>query len=105
MVHYIALCKLNDNVSEETVEEMTRSARSQLLKIPEVLAVRSGKKINPENEWPFFYSVDVESMDKIAMFQDDPILIRFIEKMIRPNTWTMQELVYELEPGKDIKYS
>ena len=105
MVHYIALCKLNDNVSEETVEEMTRSARSQLLKIPEVLAVRSGKKINPENEWPFFYSVDVESMDKIAMFQDDPILIRFIEKMIRPNSWIVQELVYELEPGKDIKYS
>ena len=47
---------------------MARSARSQLLKIPEVLAVRSGKRIKPDNEWPYFYSVDIESMDKLAMF-------------------------------------
>ena len=44
-------------------------------------------------------------MDKLEMFRDDPVLIRFVEKVIKPNTWTVQELVYELEPGKDVKYS
>ena len=105
MVHLIVLCKLNENVTQKDLEEMSRSARSQLLKIPEVLAVRSGKRIKPDNEWPYFYSIEIDSMDKLAMFRDDPILIRFIEKVIKPNTWTVQELVYELEPGKDVKYS
>jgi hypothetical protein len=105
MVHLIVLCKLNENVSQKNLEEMSRSARSQLLKIQEVLAVRSGKRIKPDNEWPYFYSVDLESMDKLEMFRDDPVLIRFVEKVIKPNTWTVQELVYELEPGKDVKYS
>ena len=105
MVHLVVLCKLNENVSQKNLEEMARSARSQLLKIPEVLAVRSGKRIKPDNEWPFFYSVDVESMDKLEMFRDDPVLIRFVERVIKPNTWTVQELVYELHPGKDVKYS
>jgi hypothetical protein len=105
MVHLIVLCKLNENVTQKDLEGMSRSARSQLLKIPEVLAVRSGKRIKPDNEWPYFYSVEIDTMDKLAMFRDDPILIRFIEKVIKPNTWTVQELVYELEPGKDVKYS
>ena len=93
MVHLVVLCKLNENVSQKNLEEMSRAARSQLLKIPEVLAVRSGKRIKPDNEWPYFYSVDLESMDKLEMFRDDPVLIRFIEKVIKPNTWTVQELV------------
>ena len=105
MVQLIVLCKLNENVSQKNLEAMARAARSQLLKIPQVLAVRSGKRIKPDNEWPFFYSVEIDSMDKLAMFLDDPILIRFVEKVIKPNTWTVQELVYELEPGKDVKYS
>lgn len=105
MVQLIVLCKLNENVSQKNLEEMARAARSQLLKIPQVLAVRSGKRVKPDNEWPFFYSVEIDSMDKLAMFRDDPILIRFVEKVIKPNTWTVQELVYELEPGKDVKYS
>jgi len=105
MVHLVVLCKLNEHVTQKNLEEMARSARSQLLKIPEVLAVRAGKRIKPDNEWPYFYSVDLESMDKLAMFRDDPVFIRFHEKVIKLNTWTVQELVYELEPGKDVKYS
>ena len=105
MVHLVVLCKLNENVSEDELEEMSRSARSQLLKIPEVLSVRSGKRVKPDNEWPFFYSVDIDSMDKLMMFRDDPIFIRFVEKFIKPNTWNVQELIYELDPGKDVKYS
>ena len=50
---------------------MMRQTRTTLLKIPEVLSVKCGKRIDPECEWPFFLAVDVESMDKLAMYRDD----------------------------------
>ena len=105
MVHLVVLCKLNENVSQKNLEEMSRSARSQLLKIPEVLAVRSGKRIKPDNVWPFFYSVDLESLEKLAMYRDDPNQVKFTSEVIEPNTVDRQEMVYELEPNKDTRYS
>ena len=105
MIHFIVLCKLEEHVTPERMEEMVRAARSSLLKIPEVLHVRAGKRIDPENQWPFFYSIDCDSLDKLAMFRDDPIWLKFVETQIKPNTWAQLELLYELEPGKDIRYS
>ena len=105
MIHLVVLCKLEEQVTPDRLEEMVRSARSQLLKISEVLQVWAGKRVDPENQWPFFYSVDCDSMDKLAMFRDDPVHVKFVETVIKPNTWAQLELVYELEPGKDIRYS
>ncbi len=105
MVHFVVLCKLEEHVTPEKLDDMVRTARSQLLRIPEVLQVRAGKRIDEENQWPFFYAVDCESMDKLAMFRDDPIQVKFVETLIKPNTWAQMELLYELEPGKDIRYS
>ena len=62
-------------------------------------------RLHQQQESAVALPFDLESMDKLAMFRDDPILIRFVEKVIKPNTWTVQELVYELDPGKDVKYS
>ncbi len=105
MVHLVVLCKLENHVTQERLEEMARQARTQLLRIPEVLAVRSGKRIESENPYPYFYSVDVESLDKLAMYRDDPNQVKFVEDVIRPNTREQLEMVYELEPNKDVKYS
>jgi len=105
MIHLVVLCKLEEHVTPDRLEDMARAARSQLLRIPGVLQVRSGKRVDPDNQWPFFFSVDCDSMDKLAMFRDDPIQVKFVETIIKPNTWAQLELVYELEPGKDIRYS
>ncbi len=105
MVHYIALFKLNPGVTNEKVEEMIRSCRTQLLRISEAHSVRSGKRIDPENEWPFFLSIEFENLDKMKIFQDDPIRIKFEQEVLKPNTRDRQEYLFELEPGKDVKYS
>ena len=105
MVHLVVLCKLEEHITPERLDEMIRSARSQLLKIPEVLQVRAGKKIEEENQWPMFYAVDCESREKLESFRDDPIHVKFVEQIIKPNTWSQLELVYELDPGKDIRFS
>tara|TARA_R110002096_G_scaffold16106_11_gene55022 strand:+ start:8771 stop:9088 length:318 start_codon:yes stop_codon:yes gene_type:complete len=105
MVHYIALYKLKPDVSDEQLEDMIRSSRSQLLKIPEVLNISSGKRITEDTMWPFYVAIDFESLDKMEMYQDDPIYIKFKEEVVKPYTTSTQELLYEMEPGKDVKYS
>ena len=105
MVHLVVLCKLDSHVTQERLEEMVRQARTQLLRIPEVLNVRSGKRIDSDNSYPYFYSVDVESLDKLAMFRDDPHQVKFTNEVILPNTIEQVEMVYELEPNREFKYS
>lgn len=105
MVHHVALYKLQPDVTPEIVEEMIRKSRSLLLKIPEVLSVRSGKKIEPDMEWPFFVSLDFESRNKQAMFRDDPIYLKFLEDVIRAHTTDQLLLDFETDPGRNVKYS
>jgi hypothetical protein len=105
MVHYVALFKLKPKISDEVLDTMIRSSRSQLLRIPEALNVRSGKRINKDCEWPFFLAIDFENLERLEMFKDDPLSIKFQHEVIRPNTTKTLEMVYEMEPGKDPKYS
>lgn len=105
MVHHIVLYRLKSEVTPARVEEMMMNARMQLLKIPEVLSIKCGKRIDPETDWPFFVAIDFESMDKFAMFQDDPIYVKFVEEVIKPNTDESLVLDFEMDPGKDVRFS
>lgn len=105
MVHHVVLFKLKPEVTNEKVETMMMSTRMMLLKIPEVLSVKCGKKIDPASEWAFFIAVDCESMDKLGMYLEHPIHMKFVEEIIKPNITERLALDYEMEPGKDVKYS
>ncbi len=105
MVHHIILLKLKSSVTAEKLDEMIRSSRSKLLKITEILSLRSGKNIELNSEWAFFISMDLESTAKLAMCQDDPIYVKFVEEVVKPNIVHSLTLSYETDPGKDIKYS
>jgi len=105
MVHYIALYKLRSSVTDEELETMIRASRSQLLKIPEVLHLRSGKRIEEDSEWPFFIAIDFESLDKMVHYLVDPVYIRFRDEILRPFTTQRLELRYETDPAKDTRYS
>src|SRR5438477_9080199 len=85
MVHHVVLYKLKPEVAPARVEEMMMNTRMQLLKIPEVLSIKCGKRIEPEMEWPFFIAIDLESMDKYAIFREDSIFVKFMEEIINPN--------------------
>ncbi len=105
MVHHIVLFKMRPELPPEKVEELMMQTRMQLLKIPVVLGVKCGKRIDPDCEWPFFLAVDVESMEKLAIYRDDPVHLKFFEETIKPNTIERLALDYEMEPGKDVRYS
>jgi hypothetical protein len=105
MVHHITLFKLKPEVTPDKLEKMMMTTRMSLLKIPEILAVKCGKAIDPKNEWPFFISLEFESMEKLAMTQDDAIYMKFAADVIKANTSERLTMNYEMEPGKNVKYS
>ena len=105
MIHHLVLMKLNPDVDEEKVEWMMRETRMQLLKIPEVLAVRCGRRLDDKQEWPFFLAIEVESTEKLAVYMADPIHIKFRDEIIFPNISAHTMLDFEMEPGKDLRYS
>ncbi len=105
MVHHITLCKLQPEVTLAKLEQLMMTTRMSLLKIPEILSVRCGKNIDPKSEWPFFVALDFESLEKLAMTEDDAIYMKFVADVIKPHTTDRLVLHYEMEPGKSVKYS
>jgi hypothetical protein len=105
MVHHITLFKLQPEVTPAKLEEMMMTTRIQLLKIPEILSVKCGKTIEQDAEWPFFIALDFESMEKLAVTEDDAIYMKFVAEVIRPNTSERLMLNYEMEPGKSPRFS
>jgi hypothetical protein len=105
MIHHIDLYKLKPEVTPARVEEMMMNTRMQLLKIQEVLSIKCGKRIDPELPWPFFIAIDFESMDKYGIFREDPIHVKFMEEVIKPNTTDSLSLDFEMDPGKDVRFS
>lgn len=105
MIHHIVLYKLKPEVTPARVEEMMMNTRMQLLKIPEVLSIKCGKRIDPSMPWPFFIAIDFESMDKYTIFREDSIFVKFNEEIIKPNTSDALVLDFEMDPGKDVRFS
>ena len=105
MIHHIELFKLRPEVTPAKLEEMMMNTRMILLKIPEVLSVKCGKKVDPKNEWPFFIALEFESLDKFTVFMGDAIHLKFMEEVVKQNTTENVVLAYEMEPGKDVRYS
>ena len=105
MVHHLVLFKLNPEVTPARVEEMMMNTRMQLLKIPEVLSIKCGKRIHDEMSWPFFIAIDFESMDKFEMFREDPIYVKYEAEIIKPNTAEALVLDFEMDPGRDVRFS
>ena len=105
MVHYITLYKLKPNTSEERIEYMIRESRACFHRVSEAHNFRSGRSIDSDNPFPFFVSADFESMDKLDMFREDPIYVKFESKIIGSNVLECREFLYETEPGKNTEFS
>jgi hypothetical protein len=103
MIHHIVLYKLKPEITPERVEELLMQTRMQLLKITVAVNVRCGRRIDQKNEWPFFFAVEFDSKERMAMFVEDPVYIKFIEETIKPNTQGSMVLDYETDPKR--KYS
>ena len=100
MIYHLVLFKLKPEVDEQKIEWMMRETRIQLLRIPEVLSMRCGKRLDAREEWRFFLSVELDSSDKLPLYMEDPNHVKFVEEVIKPNIAERLALDYEMEPGK-----
>ena len=105
MIDHILFYKVRSDVDGARLEEMVRSTRSILLKIPEVLSVHSGRNVDQESEWSFFVSFEIENLDKLTMVEEDGLYLRFLRDVIDPNTDAQEVFSFETDPSKDLRYS
>lgn len=105
MVHQINLFKLKPDVTPSMLEEILVNTRIALLKIPEILTVKCGKGIDMKSPWPFFIALEFESLEKMAVMEDDAIYMKFVSEVIKENTAEHLTLSYEMEPGKNTRFS
>ena len=105
MIAHISLYKLKPEVTPEKLEELMTRTRVNLLRVQEVLAVRTGKRVHENDPWQWFVFIEVESLDKLAICQDDPHYIKFREEVVKPAVSEECVQAYEMEPRKNVKYS
>jgi len=105
MISHVVFFQLKPEADDAKVEEMVRTTRSLLLKIPEVLSVKSGRNVDTASEWQFFFNIETESLEKLKITLDDPFHLKFMESVIKPNTTTHFAMDFELDPSKDLRYS
>ena len=105
MISYLCLYKLKPEITEERLENMMSSTRVLLLRVPEVLVVRTGKRIKTNDPWEWFVCLEVESLDKLAIAQDDPYYFKFREDVVKPAISDQCLQAFEMDPRKDVNYS
>ena len=105
MIQHVVYFQLRPEVDKLALEELVRMSRSLLLKIPEVLSVRSGRNLDPESRWQFYFSIEVDSLQKLRITLDDPFHLKLMEKWVKPMIVDSFSLDFELDPSKDLKYS
>lgn len=105
MIHHVVFFQFKPETDPSKVEELVRVSRSLLLKIPEVLNVRSGRNVDPESQWPFFLAIEVDSLEKLRIVKENPYHLKLVENHLKPNTTAQFSQDFELDPSKNLKYS
>ena len=60
----------------------------------------------PGNRLAIFSSPSILSRwTNIAIFREDSIYVKFMEEVIKPNTEDSLVLDFEMDPGKDVRFS
>lgn len=105
MIHHVVFYQLKPETDQKQVEEILRTCRTMLLKIPEILQVKSGRNLDTASPWHIFVALEVESREKLRILKDDPFHIKFTSMIVGPHIETTWEMDFELDPARDLKYS
>jgi hypothetical protein len=105
MLCQVSLFTLRPEVTPDRLEEMMWVTRTTLLRIREILHLNVGKRVKPDNPWDWFVSIEVESLDKLAIAQDDAHYYKFLHEVLGESVQQQEVLTFEMEPRKDVKYS
>jgi len=101
MIQRIVLFKLNPELDDETLDWMLRETRLRILRIPVVLSIRCGYRIDPGTERAFFFSVDLASQEKLAAMDNSPEYQNYFHEVAAAHTEAHEVLDFETEPGTD----
>ena len=106
MIHHVVLLTTKPEVIPSKLEEIMVETRIRLLKIPEVNNLRVGKRVDTiNNPHTSFFSFDVENMDKLAFILENAVYVQFEKQILGPFVTSAKIFDYEMEPGKDVRYS
>ena len=96
MILHLVFFKLTPEVDDAKLGEMIEATRSQLGAISHVRSVQSGRNVEPDGEWPFFLSVELESMEALEAYRVDPLHVAYVESVIKPFTTDRKALDFEV---------
>jgi hypothetical protein len=106
MIQHLVLLTTKPEVIPSKLEEIMVETRIRLLKIPEINNLRVGKRIDTTNNpYTYFFSFDVENMDKLAFVHENAVYVQFEKQILGPFIVSSKVFDYEMEPGKDVRYS
>ncbi|MFQ3670801.1 MAG: hypothetical protein SNJ84_05025 [Verrucomicrobiia bacterium] len=106
MIHEVILAKLPNHAPPDLVETLMVETRMRLLKVPEILSLSCGKRIDPAaNPYPFFIALEFENLAKKRVAYENPIFTIFLAKVFKPNVADFTTLTFEMDPGKDVRFS
>lgn len=106
MVHHLMLFKLKPEVTPEQMESFLVESRIRLLKIPEVINLRCGKKIDvKKNPHDLFVSMDFENLAKARIARESAIWIKYEKQVIEPLVASLSSFDFEMDPGKNVAFS
>ncbi len=105
MIHHTVLFKLKPGVPPEQLERVLIETRILLLKIPEVMNLKTGKNVDAKSKWHFFVCFDCESLAKLAGVKGHPVHVKFERDVVEPCSEELLAVDFEMEPGKDVRYS
>lgn len=101
MIEHLVLFNLRPEVDAEKVDWMLREIRIRLLKIPVVRGLRCGSRVDSGTDWSVFLLVEFDSVEKLAVYMQDPVHVRFVSEVISPNITNRIALDYQSDPGGD----
>lgn len=106
MIHHLMLLTTKPDLPPAKIEDIMVETRIRMLKIPEVNNLRVGKRVDTDNNpYSVFFSFDVENMDKLAYVQENAVYVQFEKQILGKFIASSRVFNYEMEPGKDVRYS
>ncbi len=106
MVHHVKLIHFKPGTTPEQVESFLVESRIRLLKIPEVMNLRCGKKIDVKgNPYDVVVTIEFENMAKLNIAHDSDVYVKYEKQILDTFVAKSTTLNFEMEPGKDVNYS
>ncbi len=108
MIHHLKLVQLKAGLPAHRVEEIMVESRIRILKIQDVLSLACGKKIplpGHETSHDLFLALEFENSLKRTSAFDHPLYQQFEAQILKPNAQKIEVLEFEMDPGKDVRFS